>query len=215
MAALMSSPEVLFNLCHQFFKQYDTNANGVLEYAEVERVANDLFLTLGISLDEERLRERLDTTNQSGEAALTLDAFCCWLHELLKERLPLAPGDTGDAGERKAKDEKLSNGYVFALKSSPRSRTLVQLCRHYFRQYDFNQNSFLDDAELMVLARDLSDRLGVPLKSAAELKESIGKFSDNGSDCLSFQEFALWFATMIGLEEPMLTEIGQMASQDL
>lgn len=50
---------VLFHALSRFFKQYDTNANGVLEYAEVERVANDLFLTLGISLDEERLRERI------------------------------------------------------------------------------------------------------------------------------------------------------------
>lgn len=41
----------------RFFKQYDTNANGVLEYAEVERLANDLFLTLGISLEEGRLKE--------------------------------------------------------------------------------------------------------------------------------------------------------------
>ena len=41
----------------RFFKQYDTNGNGVLEYAEVERLANDLFLTLGISLEEGRLKE--------------------------------------------------------------------------------------------------------------------------------------------------------------
>ena len=43
----------------RFFKQYDSNGNGVLEYAEVERLANDLFLTLGISLEEGRLKECL------------------------------------------------------------------------------------------------------------------------------------------------------------
>lgn len=91
----------------------------------------------------------------------------------------------------------------------------MQLCRQYFRDYDFNKNSFLDDAELMALARDLSERLEVPLKSSKELKESIGQFSDNGSDCLSFGEFARWFATMMGLEEPMMKEIGEMASEDL
>ena len=91
----------------------------------------------------------------------------------------------------------------------------MQLCRQYFRDYDFNKNSFLDDAELMALARDLSERLEVPLKSSKELKESIGQFSDNGSDCLSFGEFVRWFATMMGLEEAMMKEIGEMASKDL
>ena len=95
------------------------------------------------------------------------------------------------------------------------TRTFVQLCRQYFRDYDFNKNSFLDVAELMALARDLSERLEVPLKSREELKESVGKFSDNGSDCLSFIEFTPWFATMIGLEEPLIKEISQMASEDL
>lgn len=46
-----------FGIIRRFFKQYDTNANGVLEYAEMERLANDLSLTLGISLDEGRLKE--------------------------------------------------------------------------------------------------------------------------------------------------------------
>ncbi len=92
-------------------------------------------------------------------------------------------------------------------------RTLVQLCRQYFSLYDFNQNSFLDVAELVALARDLSERLDVPMKSQAQLREAIGKFSD-GSDCLSFEEFTVWFATMIGLEEPMMTEIQRMASQE-
>lgn len=45
-------------MIRRFFKQYDANANGVLEYAEMERLANDLSLTLGISLDEGRLKER-------------------------------------------------------------------------------------------------------------------------------------------------------------
>ena len=95
-----------------------------------------------------------------------------------------------------------------------KKRTLVQLCRQYFRLYDFNQNSFLDVAELVALARDLSDKLDVPMKSQAQLREAIDKFSSDGSDCLTFEEFTLWFATMIGLEEPMMTEIQHMASQE-
>lgn len=192
----------------RFFKQYDTNGNGVLEYAEVERLANDLFLTLGISLEEGPLKECLDTSNHQGDAALSLDAFCDWLPALFEAKLPKLPGASKSEGEALAANK----GYLHALKSSP--RTLVQLCRQYFRDYDFNKNSFLDDAEVMALARDLSERLEVPLKSSKELKESIGQFSDNGSDCLSFGEFARWFATMMGLEEPMMKEIVQMASED-
>ena len=74
----------------------------------------------------------------------------------------------------------------------------MQLCRQYFRDHDFNKNSFLDDAEVMALARDLSERLEVPLKSSKELKESIGQWQ-----------------TMMGLEEHMMKEIGEMASEDL
>lgn len=207
-AALGSSPQTMRTFCKQFFKQYDTNGNGVLEYAEVERLANDLFLTLGISLEEGRLKECLDTSNHQGDAALSLDAFCDWL-PLFEAKLPKLPGGSKSEGEALAANK----GYLHALKSSP--RTSVQLCRQYFRDYDFNKNSFLDDAELMALARDLSERLEVPLKSSKELKESIGQFSDNGSDCLSFGEFARWFATMMGLEEPMMKEIGEMASEDL
>ena len=204
-AALASSPQTMRTFCKQFFKQYDANANGVLEYAEMERLANDLSLTLGISLDEGRLKERVDTMNSSGDAALSLDAFCCWLPQLFEDKLP-------EKTKEQETQEKTNSGYLHALKSSP--RTLVQLCRQYFRLYDFNQNSFLDVAELVALARDLSDKLDVPMKSQAQLREAIDKFSSDGSDCLTFEEFTLWFATMIGLEEPMMTEIQHMASQE-
>jgi len=45
---------------------------------------------------------------------------------------------------------------------------------------------------------DLSEWLEVPLKSSKELKESIGQWQ-----------------TMMGLEEHMMKEIGEMASEDL
>lgn len=62
-------------LIRRFFKQYDANANGVLEYAEMERLANDLSLTLGISLDEGRLKERFLAYGQVSHMFLL--GICC------------------------------------------------------------------------------------------------------------------------------------------
>ncbi|CAK9054779.1 unnamed protein product [Durusdinium trenchii] len=156
-AALASSPQTVRTLCKQFFKQYDANANGVLEFTEVRKLASDLSITLGISIDESRLKERLDTANSSGDAALSLDALCSWLPQLVENQTPPAqrilPAEQAPA---------VPKGHVEALRRSP--RILVQLCRQYFRMYDRNQNSVLDDAELIVLAKDLGQCLGGDLR---------------------------------------------------
>lgn len=168
----------------RFFKQYDANANGVLEFTEVRKLASDLSITLGISIDESRLKERasaasatvsswapfrntdidlcsanlyssiyvqsgflqlprqvkalclpkseflssflvqgsffpsfqgLDTANSSGDAALSLDALCSWLPQLVENQTPPAqrilPAEQAPA---------VPKGHVEALRRSPR-----------------------------------------------------------------------------------------------
>ena len=92
-------------------------------------------------------------------------------------------------------------------------RVVFQLCQQYFKQYDHNGDSFLDDAELMALSKDLSESFDVPLSaSPEELRESIAKFSD-GSNCLTFSEFAHWFPSILGLNEKFAKEVGDMATE--
>ncbi|CAJ1328690.1 unnamed protein product [Effrenium voratum] len=203
-AALASSPQTLQSFSKQFFKQYDANSNGVLEYSEVLSMTQDLAAGLGIVVDEEKLRARLDTETAAGEAALSLDAFCRWIP-------PLLAGGREPEKEVRSERSQRSAGYLAALKSSP--RVVFQLCQQYFKQYDHNGDSFLDDAELMALSKDLSESFDVPLSaSPEELRESIAKFSD-GSNCLTFSEFAHWFPSILGLNEKFAKEVGDMATE--
>lgn len=56
----------------------------------------------------------LDTMNSSGDAALSLDAFCCWLPQLFEDKLP-------EKTKEQETQEKTNSGYLHALKSSPRT----------------------------------------------------------------------------------------------
>ncbi len=56
----------------------------------------------------------LDTMNSSGDAALSLDAFCCWLPQLFEDELP-------EKRKEQETQEKTNRGYLHALKSSPRT----------------------------------------------------------------------------------------------
>ena len=89
----------------RFFKQYDTNSNGVLEYAEVKRLANDLFLALGISLDEERVKERFSAATTEVDV---INAYRCknssshllTVSDSISKRTGWSPTDHGSEFER-------------------------------------------------------------------------------------------------------------------
>ena len=67
----------------------------------------------------------VDTMNSSGDAALSLDAFCCWLPQLFEDKLP-------EKTKEQETQEKTNSGYLHALKSSP--RTGLPIMKQYSMQ---------------------------------------------------------------------------------
>lgn len=93
--ALAASPNLLLNLCRQYFHRYDVNHNGIMEASEVLALARGMSKNVAVPLavaDEDLLRS-VSSYAADGRSCLSLDEFCDWFPVVLGLQ-SAAPGGT-------------------------------------------------------------------------------------------------------------------------
>lgn len=92
-AALLNSPILLRDLCSLYFKKYDTNKSGILEFGEIKNLCHDLHKGLDLSfsdVDDEAIKTSIRPFSK-GDLALLADDLPAWFTTMMRDSISTTP----------------------------------------------------------------------------------------------------------------------------
>lgn len=89
--SLLTSPNLMESLCQTYFRRYDANSDGVIDFPEAVALVNDIQASLGVPEParpaENQIRLLVERYSSAGGSALTNDQFPDWFKFALQASL--------------------------------------------------------------------------------------------------------------------------------